>query len=241
MKLEICIESLSSAQAALSGGADRLEVCESLSVGGVTPSAELVEQCVELSSLNRPRSNIMMMVRPHWRDFVYCPEDLKTMLNDIFVAKQLGVQGVVFGALTADGSIDKEFCRRLIDAARPLEITFHRAFDVARDPFHALDALLELEFDRVLTSGQAVTALQGAQTLRTLVQHTKENLTVIVAGNVRAENIEQLQLTGATEFHSSARKYNSIDQIGSRDLNIQAYEVDEAEVRAIAHAIHRAG
>ena len=241
MKLEICIESLSSAQAALAGGADRLEVCGSLAVGGITPSVELVEQCVELSSSNLASSNIMMMIRPHWRDFVYSPEDLKVMLNDVLVAKQLGVQGLVFGALTADGSVDKELCRRLIDAARPLEITFHRAFDLAQDAFQALDDLLDIGFDRVLTSGQAETALQGAQTLQKIVDHVAENLTVIVAGNVRAENIRQLQLTGATEFHSSARKLNSIDQLGSSDLNGQAYEVDEAEVRAMAHAIHHAG
>lgn len=241
MKLEICIESLSSAQAALAVGADRLEVCGSLAVGGITPSVELVEQCVELSYSDLARTNIMMMLRPHWRDFVYSPEDLKVMLNDIVVAKQLGVQGVVFGALTNDGSVDKELCRRLIDAARPLEVTYHRAFDVARDAFQALDDLLDLGFDRVLTSGQAETAVQGAQLLQRLVHHAGDRLTVIVAGNVRAENIRQLQLTGAIEFHSSARKLNSIDQLDTTDINNQSYEVDEAEVRAMASAMHHKG
>ena len=243
-KLEICIESLSSVRAALAGGADRLEVCGRLAVGGITPSAELVEQCVELSSsgsTGSTNSNTMMMIRPHWRDFVYSQEDLNVMLNDICIAKQMGVQGVVFGALTADRSVDKELCRRLIDTARPLEITFHRAFDLAREAFHALDDLLDLGFDRVLTSGQAETALQGSQLLQRLVHHAGETLSVIVAGNVRAENIRQLQSTGATEFHSSARTLKSIDQLGSMDSCEHLYEVDEAEVRTMAQVIHRAG
>lgn len=246
MKLEICIESISSARTALVGGADRLEVCGNLAVGGVTPSLELVERCVELSSSDFARSNVMMMVRPHSRGFVYNQDDLKAMLRDIDVAKQLGAQGVVFGALTVDGCVDKALCRRLIDAARPLEITFHRAFDLARDPFQALDDLLDLGLDRVLTSGQADTALQGAQLLQGLIHHASEGLTVIVAGNVRAANIQQLRWTGASEFHSSARKLASIAQLGSAQLgttylNNQTYEVDEAEVRAMANVIHHAG
>ncbi len=244
MKLEICIESISSANTALVGGADRLEVCGNLAVGGVTPSPEIVERCVELSSADFPRSSVMMMVRPHSRGFVYNQDDLKAMLRDVDVAKRLGVQGVVFGALTADGCVDKSLCRRLIDAARPLEITFHRAFDLSRDPFQALDDLLDLGLDRVLTSGHAETAVQGTQLLQGLIHHAGEKLIVIVAGNVRAANIQQLQLTGASEFHSSARKLVSVAQLSSAQLgntilNDQSYEVDEAEVRAMADVIHR--
>ncbi len=151
---------------------------------------------------------------------------------------------MVFGALTADGCVDKSLCRRLIDAARPLEITFHRAFDLSRDPFQALDDLLDLGLDRVLTSGHAETAVQGTQLLQGLIHHAGEKLIVIVAGNVRAANIQQLQLTGASEFHSSARKLVSVAQLSSAQLgntilNDQSYEVDEAEVRAMADVIHR--
>lgn len=245
MKLEICIDSLSSARTALVGGADRLEVCGSLAVGGITPRVDLVERCMELFPSDHSLSNIMMMIRPHSRGFVYNQDDLKAMLSDIDMANQLGVQGVVFGALTADGCVNKSLCRRLIDVARPLEITFHRAFDLAQDPFQAMDDLMDLGFDRVLTSGQAETALQGEQTLKKLVHHAGDTLTVIVAGNVRAENIQRLQLTGANEFHSSARKLASIAQfgtarLGTTDLNDQSYEVDEAEVRAMAKVVHRA-
>ncbi|MFO0943281.1 MAG: copper homeostasis protein CutC [Pirellulales bacterium] len=233
MILEICVETLAGAKAAQAGRADRIEVCASLALAGLTPSTGLVEQCVMLEP---PR--VMMMIRPHARDFVYDCDEIGAMLNDIQDAKRLGVQGVVFGALTHDGQLDKAVCRRLVDAARPLEITFHRAFDLVREPMQALEQLIDLGFDRVLTSGQADNAVSGIESLKKLVQVAAERISIIVAGGVRAENVQQLKETGAREFHSSARKLDQSASITRKGQIGELSEVSELEVRRLAIAVH---
>lgn len=233
MILEICVESLAGAEVAAIGGADRIEVCSDLAVGGLTPSIGLVKQCV---SLGNPR--VMMMIRPHARDFVYDSNDQAIMLNDIQQAKQLGVQGVVFGALDKDCQLDTEACQRLVDAARPLEVTFHRAFDQVREPMQAIEELIDLGIDRVLTSGQAETAVGGIAMLKRLVQVATGRISIIVAGNVRAENIQQLKAIGANEFHSSARKRSPPVSASASGLPGEVFEVSESEVQALAVALH---
>lgn len=199
-QLEICIEQIESAQAALQGGAQRIEVCGALSVSGITPSLGLVEQCLELGSVQ-----VMMMIRPHGGGFCYAEREQQTMLRDIQHARRLRVHGVVFGALQPDGSVDREFCKRLIAAARPLSVTFHRAFDLARDPLQAVDDLLELGVDRLLTSGQAATALAGANCLQELVRRAGRELQVVAGGGVRTGEIADLvAATGVHEIHGSA-------------------------------------
>lgn len=200
MKLEICIDGLASAQAAQAGGADRLEVCGPLALGGVTPSAGLVEQCLELNGLS-----VMMMIRPHAGGFCYDASEVDTMRRDIDWAKRLGVEGVVLGALRSDGRIDLPLCRRLIDAARPLSVTFHRAFDLTPDPLESLESLLELRVDRLLTSGQAASALAGASVIRRLVERAGDDLIVMAGAGIRGSNVTQLiQTTGVREVHASA-------------------------------------
>lgn len=199
MLLEICIDSFESARAAKEGGADRLEVCAALAVGGVTPSFGLVEQCVADLGIRA-----MMMIRPHDGGFVYDDDHIETMLKDIAIAKSLGAHGVVFGALTASQAVDIERCKRLLEAAGSLETTFHRAFDVVSDPMGAFDQLQELGFSRVLTSGQRSTALAGTDLLARLVKQSGTT-SVLAGAGIRASNIEEvISRTGVTEIHASA-------------------------------------
>jgi copper homeostasis protein len=207
-QLEICVERIESAHAARQGGAQRIEVCGALSASGITPSLGLVEHCLELDSIQ-----VMMMIRPHGGGFCYHEYEQQTMLRDIQQAQRLQVHGVVFGALQPDGSIDREFCKRLIAAARPLSITFHRAFDLARDPRQALDDLLELGIDRLLTSGQAATALAGANGLRELVRRAGKELQIVAGGGVRTGQIADLvAATGVHEIHGSASDGGAFSQ-----------------------------
>ncbi len=199
MLLEVCVDSYASAAAAKAGGADRLEVCSSLSLGGTTPSFGLVEQCV--ADLQMP---VMMMIRPHDGGFVYDDDHLGTMLANIKIAKSIGVQGIVFGALTARRTLDRETCQRLRDAAGGLETTFHRAFDLVPDPIAVLHELETLGFHRVLTSGQQTTALTGAELIRKLT-HQSASLKVLAGAGIHAGNVRQLiEQTGVQEIHASA-------------------------------------
>jgi copper homeostasis protein len=233
MTLEICIDRIESALAAVSGGADRLEVCCALGLDGLTPSYGLVEQCVKIGLVE-----VMMMIRPHAGGFCCGEQDISTMLRDIGVAKQLGVTGVVFGGLRGDGRIDPELCRRLIEAARPLSITFHRAFDLTPDPLEALDSLLELGIERVLTSGQAASAMDGIKLIQALVRRAGPALSVVAGGGIRAQDVAGLvRATGVLEIHASASEI--ITEEDHRKARIvQTTRITRPElVRAIAHAL----
>jgi copper homeostasis protein len=205
MTLEICIDRIESALAAIDGGAHRLEVCSALELDGLTPSFGLVQQCVELGRAQTSQVEIMMMIRPRAGGFCYGTYEVDTMLRDIRVAKNLGVAGIVLGVLREDGRIDVELCKLLIEAARPLAVTFHRAFDLTPDPYEAFDCLLELGVDRLLTSGQAATALEGKSLLRELVLRAGIDLSVMPGGGIRGSDVAKLVLaTGALEIHGSA-------------------------------------
>jgi copper homeostasis protein len=197
--LEICIDSFTSAKAALDGGADRLEVCSALSAGGTTPSHGLIEQCI--NDLDLP---CMVMIRPHDGGFVYDADDVEIMSSNIAAAKKLNADGVVFGALSCEGQIDLEICRRLLDAAAGMQTTFHRAFDLVSEPLKTFDQLQELGFDHVLTSGQQTKAIDGAKLIAELTK--RSSVTSVLAGSgVSSENAAQLvRETGVREIHASA-------------------------------------
>jgi copper homeostasis protein len=197
--LEVCVDSMASALAAREGGADRLELCSSLSDGGLTPSAGMIE-------VTRKHLHIAInvMIRPRAGDFLYSELELAIMQRDIELAKSLGANGVVFGVLTAEGQVDLGRNRQLIEAARPLSATFHRAFDMVADPAAALEALITLGFDRVLTSGLKATATQGVETITALVRQAAGRIIVMPGSGVSESNIAELRrLTGASEFHMS--------------------------------------
>lgn len=214
MKLEVCIDRIESALAARDGGANRIEVCGALSIGGITPSYGLVEECASFGGIE-----VMMMIRPHPGAFYYGNDELGTMMRDIQVAKEIGVHGVVLGALRTDGHVDRELCQRLIDSARPLSVTFHRAFDLTPDPIEALDILLDLGVDRLLTSGHASTAMQGVKVIRELVQRAGTDLCVMAGAGIRAQDIARLvRATGVREVHASAS--DEVAEVTSNSMGI---------------------
>jgi copper homeostasis protein len=195
---ESCVESFEAAVASAAGGAGRIELCANLDVGGTTPQAALVARCV--AALDIP---VFVMVRPRGGSFVYSSDEADAMARDIHAMAQAGAHGVVFGALTADGVIDVALMRRLLDRARPLPVTCHKAIDDARDLPAALDALIDLGVDRVLTSGGAPTAADGAAMIARLVRQAGEALVVMAGGGVRAHNVAALvQATGVREVHA---------------------------------------
>ncbi len=230
MTLEICVDRIESARAAIAGGAGRLEVCGSLAEGGITPGYGLISGCLALGSVE-----VVMMVRPHGGGFCCSADDLDAMLRDIGLAKQLGVRGVVLGALRADGRIDIDHCRRLIDAARPLTVTFHRAFDVTPDPLEALETLLDLQVDRLLTSGQSPSASGGAEVIRRLVQRAGGALSVMAGGGIRAEGLADLiRHTGVREIHASASEVTAGEFCQAGGLVSSARITRRETVRALA-------
>jgi copper homeostasis protein len=195
---ESCVESLESAIASARGGAGRLELCANLDMGGTTPDTDLMRRCADAVPIP-----VFTMIRPRDGDFCYVAGDLRAMTRDISAAAKAGARGIVVGALNRDGTIDVDAMRRLIDAARPLAVTCHRAFDLTRDLDQALDALIALGVDRVLTSGGAVTAAEGADTIARLVARAGTALTVIAAGSVRAHNVTRLvERTRVREVHA---------------------------------------
>jgi len=195
--VEACVDSVESALAAARGGAHRIELCANLIEGGTTPSAGTLAVCN--SRLTIP---IFVLIRPRGGDFLYSTAELAVMLEDIRRAKQAGVQGIVTGALRADGDIDADRTRELIDAARPLQVTFHRAFDVSRDAGRALETLIALGVERVLTSGQAATAPEGAEVIAGLARQAAGRIVVLPGGGITVENVTTLvRATGVTEVH----------------------------------------
>lgn len=197
---EICVDSVESAVAAESGGADRIELCDNLLEGGTTPSAGSIGVARELLSIG-----MHVIIRPRGGDFLYSDIEFETMRRDIDTAKRLGADGVVIGILTADGEVDAERTKRLIDLARPMSVTFHRAFDVVRDPLAALDALITLGAERVLTSGQEASGIEGAELIAELVRRAEDSIIVLGCGGLNERNIARfLSQTGVSEVDLTA-------------------------------------
>ncbi len=201
MVLEICAFNLPSALAAQGAGADRIELCAGPEEGGVTPSAGLIRMAKE--KLQIP---VYPIIRPREGDFLYSEEEFRIMLRDVALCRGLGCDGVVIGMLLADGRVDEVQCGRLVETAYPMGVTFHRAFDRAADPFVALERIIAIGCERILTSGQRPVAMEGAELLRELVRAADERIVIMPGSGVRASNIAELAArTGAVEFHTSAR------------------------------------
>ena len=200
--IEVCANSARSCVEAEAGGARRVELCAGIPDGGTTPSYGEICMAQKLA----PSIDINVIIRPRGGDFLYTSAEVEAMLLDIELAKQLKVHGVVFGCLTKQGDIDVPLMRRLIEASKPLSVTCHRAFDVCRDPFVALEQLIELGCDRILTSGQQPDAVQGVPLIKELVQRSGERIIIMPGCGVREDNIARIEAeTGAKEFHTSAR------------------------------------
>jgi copper homeostasis protein len=205
--VEAAVDSLDDALAAVEGGADRLELCAALDVGGTTPSEDLMRsvlECVEIP--------VFAMIRPRGGSFVYTALELSAMRNSIDTARDVGVDGVVFGALDIRNLIDRSATESLVSCAQGFPITFHRAFDRVADQPEALELLIELGVHRVLTSGGAPDALTGADAIRDLVERAGDQIVILAGAGVREHNAREIvELTGVQEVH--ARAEGSVDRI----------------------------
>ena len=201
-RFEVAVDSLESARVAQDCGADRAELCADLGIGGITPSLGALELAVE-----RLKIPVHVMIRPRRGDFLYTDAEFEAMARDIALAKSAGAQGVVFGLLLADGRIDRARTDKLTRAARPLSVTFHRAFDMCRDPLAALNELMDLGVDTLLTSGQARTAEAGVSLIAALVARAAGRIDIMPGAGINAGNIARIAAaTGARTFHFSARE-----------------------------------
>ncbi len=199
---EVCLASPTDAFVAQEAGAHRVELCAALLEGGLTPSYGSIALCRELLQID-----MMCMIRPRGGDFYYHQQEVELMAKDVASCKEIGASGVVFGLLLPDGGLDLEPLKRLIDLAKPMQITFHRAFDVCRDPFEALEQLIELGVDRILTSGQAATAVEGSKLIGQLIQQADGRIGILPGGGITPQNVRQLvEQTAANEFHATAFK-----------------------------------
>lgn len=246
MELEICADSVESAIAAEEGGAQRIELCSGLIEGGVTPSLGLIRAVRSRISIG-----IYVMIRPRGGDFLYSEEETAVMREDIAQAAHAGAQGVVLGLLTADGNVDVERTRELVELARPMSVTFHRAIDVSRDLERSIEDVIAAGADRVLSSGGEPTAAQGSARLHTLVQVADGRVKLMAGGGVRADNVRALaQATGAVEFHAALRTSilspvtYQVREIHMGDPSVDDYArsvVLSADVRMLRNAMDEAG
>ncbi|OZJ06529.1 hypothetical protein BZG36_00589, partial [Bifiguratus adelaidae] len=202
----ICIDSVEQALVAEVNGASRVELCDNLLEGGTTPSAGNDKTSVSYG-LPPPEEDVAFKHGIRGGDFVYTEMDFYVMKEDIKVAKQLGADGVVIGALTPSGDIDVPRMKELLEVARPMSVTFHRAFDLVRDPIQAAEQLMELGVDRILTSGHKRTAVEGLDLLVTLRKHCDDRIIIMPGSGVNASNVRQLVDTmDPKEIHLSAAK-----------------------------------
>ncbi len=200
IQIEICVDSPESALAAQLGGADRVELCDNLFEGGTTPSLGAIKMARRLLDIK-----LHVIIRPRGGDFLYSEIEFETMKLDIETAKEVSVDGVVIGLLNPDGDIDEERTSELVSLAYPMSVTFHRAFDVCRDPRAALETLIELGVSRVLTSGQQADALNGAAMIAELVKVSAGRIGVLACGGIDETNAaEVVETTGASELHFTA-------------------------------------
>lgn len=240
--LEICANSIQSVINAQEAGAHRVELCENLAQGGTTPSYGFLSQARKLLNIK-----INVLIRPRTGDFHYSDLEFDIIQEDIKVAKNLGTDGIVCGILTPNGDVDIERTKELVELAKPMSFTFHRAFDFTNDPFKALDDIISTGADRVLTSGQQPTAIQGEHLIRELVKQSNGKIIIMPGSGVNAENIEYLLETGATEFHMSG--VSSIESkmtfrklgmtLGNPDTDYKIQESSAEKIKAVLAILNR--
>jgi len=217
---------------AQAAGADRIELCDNPGEGGTTPSYGFIKAAREKLHIQ-----LYPIIRPRGGDFFYSDAEFEVMKTDVQLCKELGCDGVVIGILHADGTVDKERCSQLIELAYPLGVTFHRAFDRVNDASQALEHIIDIGCERILTSGLQPTALEAADTIAALIKQADERIIIMPGSGVRADNIIELaKKTGAVEFHTSARinidsKMNYTNE--AMKENLRSVTVDEEEIKKI--------
>lgn len=196
-KVEVCVDSITSCLAAQEGGADRVELCDNMFEGGTTPSYGNIKHARELLSID-----LNVIIRPRGGDFLYSDYEFEAMKSEILISKELGVNGVVFGILTKDGEVDIARCKELVELAKPMSCTFHRAFDVAREPYAALEQIIKLDFDRLLTSGQEPSVMEGIDLITELVEKAGDRIIIMPGCGITERNMAKVvERSKAKEYH----------------------------------------
>lgn len=199
--IEVCAASIMSAIAAEKGGAKRIELCDNILEGGTTPSAGMIRMATEKLNLD-----VCVLIRPRGGDFLYNNIEFEQIKQDILIAKQLNADGVVIGILDKDGLVDMVRMEELISLAKPMQVVFHRAFDMCSEPYIVLNQLIELKVDRLLTSGQKNTAIEGAELIRELITIARGRIEIMPGSGINTENFSELIIkTGATNYHLTGR------------------------------------
>ena len=237
--IEIATSDFLTTKSAVEGGADRIELCANLAEGGTTPSYAHIKKCREAFAIA-----LFPIIRPRGGDFLYTKDEFEIMKNDIKLCKELGCEGLVIGLLNMDGTIDMTRTSELIELAYPLEVTFHRAFDRCKDPFAALEELIEIGCHRILTSGQKPTVSEGVDLITELNKKADDRIIILPGSGVRKDNIKMLaEKTGCIEFHSSLRgKVKSPMQFihpafADSGESYSNNEISPDEVRALRNAL----
>jgi len=237
--IEIATSDFATTKTAVEGGADRIELCANLAEGGTTPSYGHIRQCREAFD-----TLIYAIIRPRGGDFLFTEEEFSMMLQDVKLCKEVGCDGVVIGLLNADGTIDLKRTSKLVDAVYPLGVTFHRAFDRCSNPFEAMEQLIQIGCERILTSGQKPSATDAVELIEQLYREADDRIIIMPGSGVRKENVKMLaEKTGCTEFHSSLRskRKSSMEFIhpafaGSEESYMNNY-IDPEEVKALRKAL----
>lgn len=236
--LEVCVDSVESALAAAKGGATRLELCANLIIGGTSPSPYLYQEIRKHSDIP-----IHVLLRPRFGDFCYTDAEFSILCQEIAAFRELGAQGAVIGILTPEGDLDTGRLKVLCDAAKGMSLTLHRAFDVCRDPYKALEEAIDLGFSTILTSGQENNSLKGASLIGGLVEKSRGRITIQAGSGVNAEVIEKLYpLTKATAYHMSGKTtLDSVMRYRKENVNmglsgISEYEIWRTEEAAVRKA-----
>ena len=229
MLLEICANSYQSAKNAQEAGAHRIELCQELSVGGITPSYGLLKQVTE--NLNIP---VFVLIRPRGGNFVYSEDEFEVMKQNIQLCKDFGCEGIVSGVLNSDKTIDLKRTKELVELSKPLEFTFHRAFDQVINPKVALEQLIDLGVERVLTSGQEISAEKGLELLQELNAISNNRITILAGGGVNYENTKQFKEVGLKEIHASASTILNTDK---SMFSIPLTYSDPQKIKAILDAM----
>ncbi|ANI90013.1 hypothetical protein A9P82_12410 [Arachidicoccus ginsenosidimutans] len=237
MLLEIACFNIQSALNAQAAGADRIELCENPFDGGTTPSYGTLKTVTEKVTVP-----VFPIIRPRGGDFLYNDEEFEVMRKDLLLCKELGFKGAVLGLLNGDGTIDTERTKQLVDLAYPLEITFHRAFDRAKNPLGSLEKIIETGCSRILTSGQKPNVGDALDLIKDLIVQANNRIIILPGSGVRSSNLQKIKDAGANEFHSSARKeYDSLMQftVPSMAEILMNTGVDEEEVKKMKQIIQQ--
>jgi copper homeostasis protein len=233
MTIEICTSSVQSAINAEKGGADRIELCQNLNEGGTTPSYATIKYCVEKLSLKT-----MVLIRPRPGDFCYNDAEYETIKNDVLICRELGAHGVVIGFLDENLDIDTKRTAEIVRIARPMEVTFHRAFDRCRDWRKALELIIECGCDRILTSGQRKTAPEGIDILREIQKQASGRIAILAGSGVNSKNAtEIIRTAGVNEIHSSCKHIVENSQKTNIEDSSRYSETDLEEVKRLVEAV----